>query len=262
MMDEVEDRILVEYGTMARAKTLETSFPEKPLIEHYLSCDTDQFLDFLEFMFQARDHCCREVGVETINGILRDGSIAYELSPFVIRETDEVTCVPGFPFPAKVVEYEFPQVIVKDSEFAHAEAVVPAIQLLTDSKYKNASAEYLKAHSQYRKGDNVGCLNECLKAFESTMKVICHAKKWPHKQTDTASQLVKVCLDKGLLPTYNQQQLTSLRTLLESAVPTPRNKQAGHGAGVQANMVPDYLAKYLLHVTAVTIALLVEAARK
>lgn len=49
-------------------------------------------------------------------------------------------------------------------------------------------------------------------------------------------------------------------TLLESGVPTVRNRQSGHGHGVQVSDVSPHLARYALHLTAATILLLVECA--
>ncbi|MHC4406100.1 MAG: DUF7014 domain-containing protein, partial [Planctomycetota bacterium] len=92
------------------------------------------------------------------------------------------------------------------------------------------------------------------------MKIVCHHKGWPYKQKDTAKVLITTCLDKGLVPTFSQQQLTSLRTLLESGVPTVRNKQSGHGQGMEQHDVPQHLARYALHLTAATVLLLADSA--
>ena len=45
----------------------------------------------------------------------------------------------------------------------------------------------------------------------------------------------------------------------ESGAPTVRNKEAGHGQGSEPVNVPEYLAAYVLHLTASNIVLLVEA---
>jgi hypothetical protein len=132
---------------------------------------------------------------------------------------------------------------------------------LSDTRYKGANEEFLQAHKHYRDGDYKSVLNECLKAFESVMKIICVAKKWPFNQTDTAKALIKTCLDNKLVPTFSDQQLASLRVLLESGIPTTRNKQGGHGQGVQIIDVPQGLARYTLNLTAATILLLAESAK-
>lgn len=157
-------------------------------------------------------------------------------------------------------QYESGQIIVQTDSLLHTEAVQPTLSLLNAPHYANANEEFLKGHEHYRHERYQECLTECLKAFESTMKIICHRKGWSYKQTDTAKVLIKTCLDNGLVPKFSQQQLTSIRTLLESGIPTIRNKLSGHGQGVQQHDVPAHLAKYTLHMTAATILLLVECA--
>ena len=49
------------------------------------------------------------------------------------------------------------------------------------------------------------------------------------------------------------------RSMLESSVPTGRNKLSGHGQGSTPTTVPDYLVAYMLHMTASTIVFLAEA---
>jgi hypothetical protein len=95
------------------------------------------------------------------------------------------------------------------------------------------------------------------------MKIICAKREWSFDKNDTAKKLVHICLEKGLIPTYWQCHFTSLHTVLESAIPTPRNKQAGHGAGAQPIPdLPDELVSYILHMTAATILFLTEAEAK
>ena len=91
------------------------------------------------------------------------------------------------------------------------------------------------------------------------MKTICARRKWPYKQTDTASALIEICLKNGLLPTFMQSHLGTIKSALESAIPTVRNKLSGHGQGEQPKSVPKFYAEYLLHETAATIVFLVDA---
>jgi hypothetical protein len=146
-----------------------------------------------------------------------------------------------------------------DSELLHAEAVKPALSLLREKRYHGANEEFLRAHEHYRHGRNEEALADCLKAFESVMKVICAKRGWPHAETDTAKKLIEVCFDNGLVPAYLQSEFTALRVSLESGIPTVRNRQGGHGRGTQPRNVPDHLAGYLLHLTATSILFLVEA---
>ena len=91
------------------------------------------------------------------------------------------------------------------------------------------------------------------------MKIICSKRKWKHKETDSASALIAVILDNGLIEKYWQNHLTGLALMLSSGIPTPRNKQAAHGQGVDIQKVPQHIAGYVLHQTAATILMLAEA---
>jgi len=53
-----------------------------------------------------------------------------------------------------------------------------------------------------------------------------------------------------------QTHLAALRTLLESGVPTARNKTSGHGAGVVPNNPSEELACYVMQLTAANIRFL------
>jgi hypothetical protein len=156
-------------------------------------------------------------------------------------------------------QFEAGRLIRLDSAFLHAEAVRPALDVLSDSRFKGANEEFLAAHEHYRHGRNEECIVECCKAFESTMKTICTIRGWAVKPTDTAKTLIGVCLTNGLLPSYLDNQMTSLRTLFESGIPTVRNKVGGHGQGAEQRIVPEFLTRYVLNQTATTILFLVEA---
>lgn len=159
--------------------------------------------------------------------------------------------------------YEFigDELIRIDSTVLHQSAVKPALQLLGDPDYALADQEFRDAHKHYRAGDYDDCLVGCGRAFESVLKVICHKKGWQHKATDTAKTLIQVVVANGLLPSSSQAQLDNLRCLLETTVPTPRNKLGGHGKGVVGTPAADQrIAEYLWHQTAATILLLVQCA--
>lgn len=177
-------------------------------------------------------------------------------------------------FKESAVGYQFlnNEIIRIDSEIIHSEAVVPALRLLNQKDYKGAEAEFLKAHEAYRKGENATAILECNNAFESVMKVIIHKQGWPYDSAEnatdsserkaktkaSASGLIKICFENKLFPDYLQSQLTSLRTLLESSIPTIRNKNGPHGVGLQTIDIPTSLASFTLHMTASTILFLIE----
>ncbi len=156
-------------------------------------------------------------------------------------------------------QFESGEMIRVDSQLIHSQVVKPALALLTAPEYAGANAEFLKAFEHYRKGDTKECLNECLKAFESTMKVICTKRKWAFNPTDAAKDLIDVCLKNGLIPPLIQSHIGGVRAALESGIPTIRNRLSGHGQGVQVVDVPPHYASYMLHLTATTIQFLVES---
>lgn len=153
------------------------------------------------------------------------------------------------------------EIIRKDSEFLHTEVIRPALKLLQGSQFHGANNEFLKAHECYRKGDTKGCLVECLKALESVLKTVCQKRRWAINPTDTAKSLLETCFQNGLVPPYLQSHYSSLRSTLESGVPTLRNKLGGHGQGAQVVHVPPHYAAYVLHMTGSAICFLVEAER-
>ena len=91
------------------------------------------------------------------------------------------------------------------------------------------------------------------------MKAICDKRRWNYPKNITANGLIDICLNKELVPSFWQSHYSALRSLLESGVPTGRNKLSGHGQGTAPVAVPDHLAAYMLHMTASAIVFLAEA---
>ena len=159
--------------------------------------------------------------------------------------------------------FESGQIIQIDEDLIHEEVVKPALRILNQPQFAGAQEEFLKAHELYRKGDTKDSLSNCLKAFESVMKAICDKRGWQYdKDRSTAQALINICFDNGLIPKFWESHYSSLRSLLESGVPTGRNRRGGHGQGTAPTSVPDYLAAYMLHLTATTIVFLAEAEKE
>ena len=152
-------------------------------------------------------------------------------------------------------QYANGQMIRIDSEVTHKEIVLPALNLLHEPYLKGANEEFMSAHSHYRGGKYKECVADCLKAFESTMKAICDKRKWAYDpKKDTAKQLVEICLQKGLIPSFLEDHLTGFRTSL-FGLATLRNRQAGHGQGSTPIEVPEHVASYAIHLAATNILL-------
>ena len=157
-------------------------------------------------------------------------------------------------------QYKSGQIIKVDSQFIHSEVVKPALSFLSESMYKGANEEFLKAHKHYRNGRYKECLNESLKAFESCLKTICKKRNWQYDdKRSTAKDLIQIVFDKGLIPPFMQSHFSALKSTLESGLPTVRNREAGHGQGPEKIVIPEYVAAYALHLTASNILLLAKA---
>src|SRR5690606_39202838 len=133
----------------------------------------------------------------------------------------------------------------------------PALHLLNSKRFAGAQEEFLKAHEHYRKQNTKEALNEALKAFESTLKVIAKKRGWTLKERPTSKDLIDAAFAHGLIPSFWQSHFSGLRSVLEGGVPTGRNRLSGHGQGEALQPVPDELAAYILHLTASTIVFLV-----
>ena len=209
--------------------------------------DSERVLDTIELSFRVIDKASREYSYLSRHR-------ASEIADAAIAELNTRFQEHGIGF-----QYSDAEIIRIDSALVHAEVVKPALRLLNGKQYAGAQQEFLKAHEHYRHGNSKEALNECLKAFESVMKAICDKRKWAYDKTATAKDLLKVCFDNGLIPAFWQQNYASLRSMLESSVPTGRNKLGGHGQGTTPVDVPGHLVAYMLHMTAAAIVFLAEA---
>lgn len=222
----------------------------------------DAFTDVANFLLQCRDVArCLDVIQLTFGWIdaevraRRHEYYRSELSPDAA--IDELNA--RFREHGVGYSYERFRIVRVDSQLIHTEVVKPTLRFLSASCFAGANEEFLKAHSHYRAGRNKECVADCLKAFESTMKAICDKRRWGYRANDTAKALIDVLFNNKLVPDYLQSKFAALRTILESGVPTLRNRTSGHGQGSSLVELPTYLASYALHLTASTILFLCEA---
>lgn len=242
---EIHNTVAREAGVFRLGTTTANDTPLMQCQEYLLNSKTKEALDIIHASFALIERftpgfphdpnrtLTAEDAMQELNHRFREHAIGYQ--------------------------YAAGELIDVSSAYLHAEAVRPSITLLHDLRFSGAEEEFLKAHEHYRQGRTKEAIVEALKAFESTMKAICDARKWPYASTATAKDLIGVVFTNSLIPAELQNQFTALRSVLESGVPTVRNKTSGHGQGSQPVNVPDYLAAYTLHVAAANIVLLVEA---
>ncbi len=253
--NEIHQRLLYRHGTLQLTKGYFKSKVEDTL-EFLLTCQDDEFFDFIEYIFRVK--CLFHIStdenvlVSELNELFASENVSYELTEMVKEEVVEP--VNQYPFGGreqKVIKtIAYPQVIRKDDQVIHSTAIMPALTLLSDLRYKMANQEYLEALEDYRKGDYGDCLTKCGSAFESTMKIICENKKWKYKQTDTASKLLKTIIDKSKLEPFFEQPFIIIATL--------RNRLSkSHGAGAVSKNATQNYARYALNSTASAIVFLV-----
>lgn len=207
--------------------------------------NSEKCLDFIELSMRILDNYVSENTYKFVN-------ITKQKPEDAISELNERFKEHGIGY-----QFESGEIIRIDSQIIHSEVVKPTISLLSNEPfYAGANDEFLSAHEHYRHKRYKECLNECLKSFESLMKAIHDKRQWEYNQHDTASKLVNSCLSHNLIPSYLQSQFTSLKTMLETGVPTIRNRNAGHGQGADVKAVPEEMASYMLHLTATNLLFL------
>lgn len=218
--------------------------------EFIQSANTERVLDIIELSFHVIDTVVRGYGpfeIDDSHITVDPDSAIGELNHRFREHTLGFQFVDG-------------ELIRMDSEYMHVEAVEPTLTLLHAAGFRGPEEEFLTAHLHFRNRRYKEAIGEANKAFESTMKVICDQRGWAYdKDKTTASGLVAIMLDEGLIPKYLQDHFNGLRNLLAAGLPTVRNRTGGHGQGAAPVEVPEHLAAYAIHVAASNILLLMEA---
>jgi hypothetical protein len=245
----IHSTICREYGVFTLGQGNYDERVEENVLQFILNeSDIEKVLDVVELTFKYIEIYIKE----NLREYTFDTTIKIEPND-AIKELNDRFKEHGFGY-----QYAGRQIIKIDSSYMHSEVVKPTLKLLWNNKFKGANDEYLKAHEHYRHGRNKECLVYCLKAFESIMKVICKEKGWNYSNTDTARRLIDICLQNNLVPSYIQNQFTSLKSILESGIPTIRNRQGGHGQGSSSQIADDEITRYALNLTGANIIYLIE----
>jgi len=241
----IHEALCREYGVFSLGDKHDSDF--QAVVNFLLKTpEIDNAIDVVELTFEYIDSVVREMQYHYDNCKLSPDDAIAELNHRFVEH--------GVGY-----QYESGMMIRVDSKFVHEEIVRPALSMLSDPIYEGANAEFLSAHAHYRTGKYKECLNDCLKAFESTMKTICTQRRWLFKAGDTANGLIMIVFEHELIPPFMQSHFTGLRTTLAAGIPTVRNRLSGHGQGAEEVTVPESIAAYALHLTASNVLLLTRA---
>ena len=209
--------------------------------------DVDAVLSFIEFSFRLVDRYMRLLhDRKEVSGLIHPDEAIRELN---------------WRFREHQIGYQYREglIIEMTSEYMHSEAIEPALSLLRELDFQGASQEFLEAHRHYRQRNTKEAIRLALNSFESTMKTICDKRKWEYSQGASAKALIDIMFENELIPSELYSHFGGLRSVLADGVSTIRNRKGGHGQGSHVVEVPDYLASYVLNLTASNIVLLVEA---
>ena len=249
LYDVIVTTLRREYGVfelIAPPQFSRQSIPEELYSFILNESDVERCMDTIEISFRIANNLCRSHNYR--------GN--YDASTHTDRCIDEL----NQRFMEQGVGYQFinDEIIRIDSQLIHNEAVKPALTLLNRTGFEGPRDEFLAAYEHFRHKNYKESLNDALKSFESMMKVICSTHSWQYDSKDAAKKLINVCTTNGLFPNYYQNHLTALATLLESSVPTIRNKESGHGQGGNITNIEPAIVAYTLHMTASAIVMLGE----
>lgn len=138
------------------------------------------------------------------------------------------------------------KIIRRDSKYLHKEAIKQTISLLQSHSFKGPLEEFDKALSNYLEKDYKGAISEANKAYESTMKSILTKLGVVYNPSDTASALIKKFYDNDLIFSHTESFTNNLNEILKG-LPTIRNRQGGHGQGLDPQEVDKSYAEFALH---------------
>lgn len=225
--------------------------PHDRMVAWMQECSDAEFLDALEFIFEGGEGYTTsglEPLVPAVNEFFGVDDLPFAVTSYVWEESVGEGMFRG----SRVMKLvETPRVIRKDSQVAHVTAVQPALELLSDGRFRSANGEFLNGLEDYRRGDYADCLTKCCSSFESVLKVVCEIKKWSYSPRDTAGPLLdKVITQSGLDPFFEQPLLI---------VATLRNRlSSSHGQGTGMREVTAAKAEYAINATAAAILLVVK----
>ncbi|WP_226549685.1 STM4504/CBY_0614 family protein [Celeribacter naphthalenivorans] len=156
-------------------------------------------------------------------------------------------------------QFENEQIMRIDSLHLHQQNILPALKILNEKRFSNANEEFRSAIEHQKNQKNQEAIADCLKCFESVMKIVLTEHREQEIENLPASKLIERVFRAELIPKYLTNEFNSLRSILESGLPTVRNKTSGHGQGAIKKNIPNAMVDFCINVTAANINLLARA---
>lgn len=142
----------------------------------------------------------------------------------------------------------------KENEAAVRKPLTPGfrqrtLMLLRDAGGGSLYAEFMAALEDYRHRKFGDCVTKCNASYESVMKVICGQKRFGYSERDSTAKLLRTIMAQTQMEGFWETPLMVVSTL--------RNKlSSAHGAGENAKVVPEHVARYAMNMTASAIVFL------
>ena len=210
----------------------------KSINKWLLECSVIDFLRTIEIFIyikiqyktNAENKICL-IAINEINDIFRIDKIGYEI-------------VNG-----KIIKY--------DSEYLKDDVIKQTISLLHSSDFKGPLEEFEKALNHFLKKEYKDTIQEANNSFESTMKSILTKLSINFDpQKDNASKLLQILYDNNVIYIHTQEFTNNLKKMLQG-LPTIRNKQSGHGQGLDPIEIYKSYAGLSLHLAGSFIVFLI-----
>ena len=246
-MDFIHDSVAREHGVFELANGSNPC--ERCEIFILDSHILNKVLDLIEFSFLYIHRITRQ-----FNEYDRELCSISVRADEAINELNE-----RFKFAGVGYQFEDGHILRIDSELIHSEIVKPALRFLNEDGFEGPRDEFMSAHAHYRKGEMKDAIVDANNAFESTLKSICLQRGWEYQNGESASRLINVVRDQGLLPDYLDNSFDQLAATLKSGLPKLRGEEGSHGQGANPSETPEYIAAYALHLAAAQILFLVKA---
>ena len=203
-----------------------------------LNADPHRIFDFIEFCL-----------IQLISGRLSEK--AYE----VATRLNKWFKLSGYGYEIRDMKFER-----VDSEFLKEAAIKPALRLLQKEEFEGALREFEEAIGFQKNEMWEDAIKKANDSFESVMKEILSKRGISFDPGDTASDLIQKLKDDGILDPPLLSFTNSLRSTLESGLPTLRNVTpgAGHGRGEYIGEVKQSYCNFAIHLAGSLIVFLIE----